>query len=59
MEAEMIAAFLAEENIRVLIRRTAGFDVPEFLAAGPRELLVRADELERAQALVESHFGLN
>jgi hypothetical protein len=55
----MIAAFLAEEGIRVLIRRTAGFDVPEFLAAGPRELLVRDDELERASALVESHFGLN
>ena len=55
----MISAFLEGEGIHVLIRRTAGFDVPEFLAAGPRELLVRADELERAQLLVESHFGLN
>jgi hypothetical protein len=55
----MIAAFLAEEGIRCLIRRTAGFDVPEFLAAGPRELLVRADEFDRAKQLVESHFGLN
>ena len=59
VEAEMIAAFLAEEGIRCLIRRTAGFDVPEFLAAGPRELLVRTDDLDRAKQLVESHFGLN
>jgi hypothetical protein len=58
VEAEMIAAFLAEDGIRCLIRRTAGFDVPDFLAAGPRELFVRADEHERARSLVEAHFGL-
>jgi hypothetical protein len=54
----MIAALLAEEGIRCLIRRTAGFDVPDFLAAGPRELFVRASDLERARELVEAHFGL-
>jgi hypothetical protein len=54
----MISAFLAEEGIRVLIRRTSAFDVPDFLASGPRELLVRSVDLERARELVESHFGL-
>ena len=55
----MIEAFLAENGIRCLIRRTAGFDVPDFLAAGPRELLVRTTDFERARELVEAHFGLN
>jgi hypothetical protein len=59
VEAEMIAAFLADEGIRVLIRRTSAFDVPDFLVAGPRELLVSADDLERGRELVESHFGLH
>jgi len=54
----MISAFLAEEGIRVLIRRTSAFDVPDFLVVGPRELFVRGDDLERARELVESHFGL-
>ena len=41
-----------------LIRRTSAFDVPDFLVAGARELLVRGDDLPRARDLVESHFGL-
>jgi hypothetical protein len=54
----MIQAFLADHGIQVLVRRIAGADVPEFLASGPRELLVRADQLATASELVESHFGL-
>ena len=54
----MVAGLLRESGIETLVRRPIGFDVPGLLAAGPREILVRADDLEEARALVESHFGL-
>ncbi|MBV9000053.1 MAG: hypothetical protein JO304_13405, partial [Solirubrobacterales bacterium] len=31
---------LLEEGVPSLLRRSAGFDVPDFLAAGPRDVLV-------------------
>jgi hypothetical protein len=39
-EAEFIQGLLQEEKIPSLLRRTAGFDVPDFLSAGPRDVLV-------------------
>ena len=39
-EAELIQNILLEEGIPSILRRTAGFDVPDFLAAGPRDVLV-------------------
>jgi hypothetical protein len=39
-EAEFIAGMLLEEGIPSLVRRAAGFDVPDFMAGGPREILV-------------------
>jgi len=39
-EAELIEALLLEEGIPSLLRRSGGFDVPDFLAAGPRDVLV-------------------
>jgi Putative prokaryotic signal transducing protein len=39
-EAEFIAGLLLEEGIPSVIQRSAGFDVAEFLAAGPRDVLV-------------------
>jgi uncharacterized protein YbaR (Trm112 family) len=39
-EAEFIQSLLLEEGVPSLLRRTAGFDVPDFLAAGPRDILV-------------------
>jgi len=39
-EAEFIQGMLLEEGIPSVTRRSAGFDVPDFLAAGPRDLLV-------------------
>ena len=39
-EAELIQGLLIEEGIPSMLRRTAGFDVPDFLAAGPRDILV-------------------
>ncbi|HEX2466810.1 MAG TPA: hypothetical protein VHJ54_01265 [Solirubrobacterales bacterium] len=39
-EAELIQGILLEEGIPSVQRRTRGFDVPDFLAAGPRDILV-------------------
>ena len=39
-EAEFIQSLLLEEGVPSLLRRSAGFDVPDFLAAGPRDILV-------------------
>jgi hypothetical protein len=52
-EAEMIQNMLLEEGIPSMLRRTRGFDVPDFLAAGPRDVLVpeSAYEVAREQLL--------
>jgi hypothetical protein len=39
-EAELIQNILLEEGVPSVLRRTAGFDVPDFLAAGPRDVMV-------------------
>jgi hypothetical protein len=39
-EAEFIQGLLLEEGVPSLLRRARGFDVPDFLAAGPRDVLV-------------------
>ncbi len=39
-EAELIQNLLLEEGVPSTLRRTQGFDVPEMLAAGPRDVLV-------------------
>ena len=39
-EAELIQGLLLEEGIPSVLRRSPGFDVPDFLAAGPRDVLV-------------------
>lgn len=41
-EAEFIQGMLLEEGIPSMLRRTMGFDVPDMLAAGPRDVLVPA-----------------
>ena len=39
-EAELLQGLLLEAGIPSLVRRSGGFDVPDFLAAGPRDVLV-------------------
>jgi hypothetical protein len=51
-EAEMLENLLLEEGIPSLIRRSGGFDVPDFLAAGPRDILVPASGAELARELL-------
>lgn len=51
-EAELIQGMLLEEGIPSLLRRTRGFDVPDFLAAGPRDILVPEAAFEAARRLL-------
>ena len=39
-EAELLQALLLDAGVPSLARRSGGFDVPDFLAAGPRDILV-------------------
>ena len=51
-EAELIEGLLNQEGIPTLVRRTGGADVPDFLAAGPREILVPASGAGLARELI-------
>ncbi len=48
-EAEFVQSLLLEEGIPSTLRRTQGFDVPEMLAAGPRDVLVPASGVAAAR----------
>jgi hypothetical protein len=39
-EGELLQGMLLEEGVPSLMRRSGGFDVPDFLAAGPRDIFV-------------------
>ncbi|HSI79352.1 MAG TPA: DUF2007 domain-containing protein [Solirubrobacterales bacterium] len=52
-EAELIQGLLLEEGIPSVQRRMQGFDVPEFLAGGPRDVLVPEAARDRARALLD------
>lgn len=52
-EAELIQGMLLEEGIPSVLRRTAGFDVPDYLAAGPRDVLVPEAGREAAGELLQ------
>jgi len=56
-EAEMIQGLLSEHGIPSMLRRAAGFDVPDFLAAGPREVLVAEELVEQAHEVLEGTPG--
>jgi hypothetical protein len=51
-EAELIQGLLLEEGVPSMLRRTAGFDVPDYLAAGPRDVLVPQAGAEAARELL-------
>jgi len=53
-EAQLIQGILLEEGIPSVERRSRGFDVPDFLAGGPRDILVPQAGLEAARELLES-----
>jgi hypothetical protein len=51
-EAELIRNLLLEEGIPSLVQRSRGADVPEFLAAGPRDVLVPESGADAARNLL-------
>jgi hypothetical protein len=51
-EAEFIQALLLEWGVPSVLRRTAGFDVPDFLAAGPRDVLVPESGAQTAREVL-------
>ena len=57
-EAELIQGLLLEEGVPSMLRRSAGFDVPDFLAAGPRDVLVPEAAAEIARdVLLEAELA--
>jgi hypothetical protein len=48
-ESDLVQNILLEEGIPSMARRTRGFDVPDFLAAGPRDVLVPESGAEAAR----------
>lgn len=51
-EAEFLQALLLEEGIPSTLRRSMGFDVPDFLASGPRDVLVPRSGVSAARDLL-------
>jgi hypothetical protein len=51
-EAEMIQGMLLEEGVPSLLRRARGSDVPDFLAAGRRDVLVPASGVATAREVL-------
>ena len=51
-EAELIQNLLLEEGIPSMTRRSGGFDVPDFLAAGPRDVLVPRSGADAAREML-------
>ena len=51
-EAELLQQMLLEEGIPSLVRRSGGFDVPDFLAAGPRDIVVAASGADAAREIL-------
>ncbi len=51
-EAEFVQGMLLEEGVPSLVKRSLGFDVPDFLAAGPRDVLVPASGAATAREVL-------
>jgi len=51
-EAELIQGLLLEWGVPSVLRRSPGFDVPDFLAAGPRDVLVPEAGAETAREVL-------
>jgi hypothetical protein len=51
-ESDLLQNMLLEEGIPSIARRTRGFDVPDFLAAGPRDILVPESGAQLARELL-------
>jgi hypothetical protein len=52
-EAELLQGILLEEGVPSLMRRSGGFDVPDFLASGPRDILVPSSGADAARQILQ------
>jgi hypothetical protein len=59
MEAEMIQGLLRDHGIQSMLKRGPGFDVPEFLTSGPRQVFVLESEAQRAREVLEGTPGVS
>lgn len=51
-EAELIQGLLLEEGVPSMLQRTRGFDVPDMMAAGPRDVMVPASGASTAREVL-------
>jgi hypothetical protein len=51
-EAEMLQGLLSEAGIPSVLKRSFGFDNPDFLSSGPRDVMVNAGDAQRAKNLL-------
>ncbi len=51
-EAEFIQGMLLEEGVPSLLRRRPGFDLPDFMAGGPRDVMVAASGAPTAREIL-------
>ena len=56
--ALLMEGLLQNAGIPSLIQRARGFDAPDFLSAGPRDVLVPASSLREAKQILEDTTGL-
>jgi hypothetical protein len=57
-QAELLQGLLLEVGVPSVLRRARGFDVPELLAAGPRDVLVPESGVQVARdVLLQADFG--
>jgi hypothetical protein len=57
-QAELLQGLLLEVGVPSVLRRARGFDVPELLAAGPRDVLVPESGVQVARdALLQADLG--
>lgn len=52
-EAEMLQGLLTEAGIPSILKRAGGFDNPDFLVAGPRDIWVNRDHAREARRILE------
>jgi hypothetical protein len=57
-DGEMIQGILLDQGIPSMLRRARGFDVPDFLAAGPRDVLVPESGYEVAREVLRGEDRL-
>ena len=51
-EAEMFQGLLSEGGVPSVLKRSGGFDNPDFLAAGPHDVCVNSDHAHKARELL-------